>query len=106
MRDGTIEDGDVDPSARNYHLYVQWLMHEQMRALAEKAKETGVGLYLDLPLGVVDSWAELGLPGYSPRALARARAPVSRPLCPPPHERSLGPSNRPRDGAAPAVPGA
>ncbi|MGD2116508.1 MAG: 4-alpha-glucanotransferase, partial [Acidobacteriota bacterium] len=35
---------EVDPDSRHYHLYVQWLVHSQMGALA--------AVYLDLPLGV------------------------------------------------------
>jgi alpha-1,4-glucan:alpha-1,4-glucan 6-glycosyltransferase/4-alpha-glucanotransferase len=62
MREGVIEEGDVDQSARKYHLYVQWLMHEQLQALGAREKATGVGLYLDLPLGVhpdgYDVWKE------------------------------------------------
>lgn len=39
-------------SARRYHLYAQWLAHQQMESASGKAKEKGIGLYLDLPLGV------------------------------------------------------
>ncbi|MFH1964909.1 MAG: 4-alpha-glucanotransferase [Acidobacteriota bacterium] len=35
-----------------YHLYVQWLAHEQMNHLREHAGSQGVDLYMDLPLGV------------------------------------------------------
>jgi 4-alpha-glucanotransferase len=52
LRDGQISAGDYDPAAERYHLYVQWLADEQLRALAAKARSAGHGLYLDLPLGV------------------------------------------------------
>ncbi len=62
MRDGSIEPGDIDPAARSYHLYVQWLAQEQLRSLAEKVQQRKVGLNLDLPLGVhtdgYDVWRE------------------------------------------------
>ncbi|HEX3577826.1 MAG TPA: 4-alpha-glucanotransferase, partial [Thermoanaerobaculia bacterium] len=43
-----------------YHLYVQYRMAHQMRAVADDAKRGGLGLYLDFPLGVhprgYDAW--------------------------------------------------
>jgi len=51
-RDGSLGAGDYDENARQYHLYVQWLTHEQVRALGAKSKAGGAGLYLDFPLGV------------------------------------------------------
>ena len=49
---------------RRYHLYVQWLAHQQIESVSEKAREKGVQLYLDLPLGVhpdgYDVWRERG----------------------------------------------
>jgi 4-alpha-glucanotransferase len=59
--DGTLRAGDYDEDARQYHLYVQWLADEQMRALGEKTQR-GPALYLDFPLGVnrdgYDVWRE------------------------------------------------
>lgn len=52
LREGEIRDADFEPAARRYHLYVQWLAHQQLQAFAEKARRSGPGLYLDLPLGV------------------------------------------------------
>ena len=52
LRNGAIEAGDYDETARRYHLYVQWLADAQVSALAERAGKRGPGLYLDLPLGV------------------------------------------------------
>jgi 4-alpha-glucanotransferase len=44
----------------DYHLYVQYRMAQQMREVADDAKKSGVGLYLDFPLGVnpggFDAW--------------------------------------------------
>ncbi len=62
LRDGVLHEGDYDEEAKRYHLYVQWIAHEQMTILSEKTKATGAGLYLDLPLGVhpysYDVWRE------------------------------------------------
>jgi 4-alpha-glucanotransferase len=62
QRQGELEEGDYDENVRLYHLYVQWLAHEQLQAFAEKARASGSGLYLDLPLGVhpdsFDVWRE------------------------------------------------
>ncbi|MBF7083820.1 4-alpha-glucanotransferase [Desulfallas sp. Bu1-1] len=62
MRDGLIREGDFDPETEYYHLYVQWLAHEQFRDLAAGARNKGPGLYLDLPMGVhnagYDVWRE------------------------------------------------
>ncbi len=51
-RDGTLDQGDYDAKSRDYHLYVQFLADQQFRSLADRAGESGYGLYLDLPLGV------------------------------------------------------
>jgi 4-alpha-glucanotransferase len=62
LRDGNINPGDYDEAARRYHLYVQWVVEEQLQSLAKEARKTGPGLYLDLPLGVhahgYDVWRE------------------------------------------------
>ncbi len=61
MQRGAIAESDVDPAEVEYHTYVQWRMSEQVERLAA-GKKNGVGLYLDLPLGVhpagYDAWAE------------------------------------------------
>ncbi|MCL5098760.1 MAG: 4-alpha-glucanotransferase, partial [Candidatus Omnitrophica bacterium] len=44
--------GDYLEESRRYHLYAQWVAHEQMENLAAEARRRGVSLYLDLPLGV------------------------------------------------------
>jgi 4-alpha-glucanotransferase len=51
-RGGALHEGDFDPAAQRYHLYVQWLADKQVHRLAECARGKGPGLYLDLPLGV------------------------------------------------------
>jgi 4-alpha-glucanotransferase len=65
LRDGTLNEGDYDEEVRRYHLYVQWLAHEQIRAFSEEARKKGLKLYLDLPLGVhpdgFDVWRERDL---------------------------------------------
>lgn len=57
-REGTLKSGDFDPETQRYHMYTQWLVHEQLSHLAGD----GTGLYLDLPLGVspdgYDVWRE------------------------------------------------
>ncbi len=57
-RAGTLAIADDDPAFR-YHVYAQWLVDEQLAALARRG---GAGLYLDQPLGVhadgYDTWRE------------------------------------------------
>lgn len=61
-QDGVLKEGDGDEEVERYHLYVQWIAHEQLQAVAECVKGPGAGLYLDLPLGVhaysYDVWRE------------------------------------------------
>ena len=49
-----------DRESAPYHLYVQYRMAQQMRSVADDARRTGIGLYLDFPLGVnpggFDAW--------------------------------------------------
>ena len=49
---GRTVDRDIDAGAYRYHLYVQWLAHEQLGALASKTRERGLAWYLDFPIGV------------------------------------------------------
>ena len=71
LRDGVLHEEDSDREAEHYHAYVQWLADEQLRGLSEGAREKGLRLYLDLPLGVhrdgYDTWRErdLFVPGVS-----------------------------------------
>ena len=59
-REGGAPSDALDPA--DYHAYTQWLAAEQIGALAGRAAERGVKLYLDLPLGVhpegFDVWRE------------------------------------------------
>ncbi len=60
LRNGTIRSSDYDESTKNYHLYAQWIIQEQLRAVSQKAAARGQILYLDLPLGLngagYDNW--------------------------------------------------
>ncbi len=60
LRDGLLRDADCPRASREYHLYVQWLAHEQMTRLSKCARARGVKLYLDMPLGThrdgYDAW--------------------------------------------------
>lgn len=62
LQRGMLQAGDYAPETARYHLYVQWLAHEQLQALAAQARENGQRLYLDLPVGVhrhgYDVWRE------------------------------------------------
>ncbi len=75
LRQGRVTGDDYDVRAKNYHLYVQWLIQEQLAALSYKAASRGQLLYLDLPLGVhpdsYDVWHDrqffvLGVSGGAP----------------------------------------
>lgn len=65
LRDGVLRSNDYDQENERYHLYVQWLAHEQLSAVAKKTKATSQVLYLDLPLGIhahgYDVWRERNL---------------------------------------------
>lgn len=62
LRGRDVRDPDFDADVARYHVYVQWLAERQLTAVAERARSRGVGLYLDLPLGVhpdgYDVWRE------------------------------------------------
>jgi len=71
LRAGELCEGDYDEQDRRYHLYAQWRTSEQIERLGDKSRSLGLGLYLDLPLGVhaaaFDTWRmpELFLEGCS-----------------------------------------
>jgi len=48
LRDGDLEEADVDGAAERYHLFAQWALHRQLRDLSSDTRKL---LYLDLPLG-------------------------------------------------------
>ncbi|OGO25375.1 MAG: 4-alpha-glucanotransferase [Chloroflexi bacterium RBG_16_50_9] len=60
--DGTLATGDYVEETKRYHLYAQWLTHQQMEKVSAAAGENNIKLYLDLPLGVhpdgYDVWRE------------------------------------------------
>jgi len=62
LRNGRIEDSDCRPEFLRYYLYTQFILHEQIAALASGMEQNGQSLYLDLPLGShrygFDSWRE------------------------------------------------
>lgn len=52
LRQGDLRVGDYGEEAKQYHVYAQWLAHEQLSGLSAKARKLRAPLYLDLPLGV------------------------------------------------------
>ncbi|MFC1989385.1 4-alpha-glucanotransferase [Chloroflexota bacterium] len=62
LREGILREGDYSEENKSYHLYVQWLAHQQIESVSTKAREKDLKLYLDLPLGVhpdgYDVWRE------------------------------------------------
>ena len=61
-RSGSLREDDYDEATRRYHLYVQYLMHRQLTALGDRARDLDLSLCLDLPAGVhpdgYDVWRE------------------------------------------------
>jgi 4-alpha-glucanotransferase len=62
LRDGVLRDTNYSEESRRYHLYVQWLAHQQIEDVSKRIRDKGLKLYLDLPLGVhpdgYDVWRE------------------------------------------------
>ena len=71
LRDGVVSEQDCSRETEHYHAYVQWLADEQLAHVSARARQKGLKLYLDLPLGVhpdgYDTWREsdLFVPGVS-----------------------------------------
>jgi 4-alpha-glucanotransferase len=71
LRERQLESHDYDDDAVRYHLYAQFVMHQQLDALAERSRAEQTALYLDMPLGVhpdsFDVWSmpELFVTGAS-----------------------------------------
>jgi 4-alpha-glucanotransferase len=65
FRDGAITPEAYEEKAKRYHLYAQWVVDEQFRAISKRFRERGEELYLDLPLGVsydsYDVWRQRDL---------------------------------------------
>jgi 4-alpha-glucanotransferase len=61
LREARFEAGDFDPEVEHYYLYGQWVIQQQLEAMADEATRARTGLYLDLPLGVhpdgYEAWA-------------------------------------------------
>lgn len=60
-RPGALREGEhFDERDRRTYLYAQWLLDRQLRSLADRARQRGCELYLDLPIGVngggFDTW--------------------------------------------------
>ncbi|MBL8948276.1 MAG: 1,4-alpha-glucan branching protein GlgB [Myxococcales bacterium] len=49
---GMLRDDDLDPDALRHHIFAQFCCHEQLTHLGTRAQQGGLGLYLDLPVGV------------------------------------------------------
>lgn len=62
QRNGRLRRGDYQEENQRYHSYVQWIAQQQMQGLVEHGRQSGIKLYLDLPLGVhsdsYDVWRE------------------------------------------------
>ena len=52
LRSGLLRWSDVDPVNERYHIYAQWVAHEQMAELSERLSQRGQVLALDLPIGI------------------------------------------------------
>ncbi len=50
-----FDDADFEIASFHHHVFCQVRAHEQMTALTENARASGVGLYMDLPLGAHSS---------------------------------------------------
>jgi 4-alpha-glucanotransferase len=61
-RDGRLRPGDALDHLKHYHLFIQWLAEQQVRAIGAKDDANAPALYLDFPLGVnrdgYDVWRE------------------------------------------------
>jgi len=64
-RRGRLPREGGEQGAYRYHLYVQWLAAQQLERSARTAREGGIGLYFDFPLGVhpqgYDVWRDGGV---------------------------------------------
>ena len=73
-RDGSLPGSALEDERARYHLYVQWLSSHQLGEAAGRARATGGGLMLDLPIGVngagYDVWRERR--SFAPDAAAGA----------------------------------
>jgi 4-alpha-glucanotransferase len=60
LQDGELRETDFAPAVRDYHLYAQWSVQQQVEQVVARCCERGVNFYLDFPLGVnpagYDGW--------------------------------------------------
>lgn len=60
LKSGDFKKNSYDVQSYRYHLYVQWNLQQQLEHLSQHSRKTGLGLYLDLALGVhahgYDTW--------------------------------------------------
>ena len=75
MRDRQLATQDYDDDAVRYHIYAQFVAHQQLTSLAERSRVEKASLYLDMPLGVhPDSYDVWSMPDLFVRG-ASAGAP-------------------------------
>lgn len=71
-RNGVLRASDYSEEAVRYHVYVQWLAHQQLEELADRGRRQSLRFYLDLPLGVhphgYDVWRERDLFAFAASA--------------------------------------
>jgi 4-alpha-glucanotransferase len=62
MKSGALTEADYRREDFEYYVYSQWRTTQQVKRLSDKSRAYGLGLYLDLPVGVhasgYDLWAE------------------------------------------------
>jgi len=62
LQKGLFRKNDFDTRVVQYHLYVQWVIDQQLKKLSHSMRTRGHSLYLDFPLGVhphgYDVWCE------------------------------------------------
>lgn len=62
LKSGKLTEADYRREDFEYYVYSQWRTSQQVKRLSDKARGHGLGLYLDLPVGVhgsgYDLWAE------------------------------------------------
>jgi 4-alpha-glucanotransferase len=76
MQDGRLETQDYDDDVARYHVYVQFVAHQQLTALAERSRIEKASLYLDMPLGVhPDSFDVWSMPQLFVRSVSAGAPP-------------------------------
>ncbi len=81
LQHGTAREGDYDEKNRQYHVYVQWLAHQQMKKVSDKAKEKASSFTLTCPWASTLTSTICGVnvtPLFSKLPPERPRTPFSR----------------------------